>query len=461
MLYALKNKVRDMTPSGALALYHRAMAGTAAVLCGLPTRRMLTIGVTGTKGKSTVSYLVAHVLEEAGYRVGMTTTAVFKVGPREWLNPTKMTMLGRFALERLLARMVSEECDAAVVESSAEGLFQWRHAGIAYDMAIFTNLTPENIHLYGSFEKYREVKCRLFRALRGDRRGRKMLRGKLVPKVAVANSDDKSAPYFLEFPADEKWTFGFGPEPKDAPWRKEGTRGGHVRVEEMRLSDNGTEFIVAGVGFETKLIGKTNVMNAAAAIAAGQALGIPLATIAKALAGVHGVPGRFERIDEGQDFTVIVDYAHEPESFKQLYESANVIPHRRIIHVFGGTGGGRDKSRRPVMGTIAGTNADVVIVTMDDPYDEDPAAIAGHVIEGARAAGKTLGKDLLDIPDRKEAIRAAVRMARKGDLVLITGKGSEQKMMLAHGRKIAWDDREAARIAIHVQGQKVELYGRD
>jgi len=461
MLHAVKQTVRDLVPGSALSWYHRALAKTASVVYGSPSSKMLTIGVTGTKGKSSVCYLVSHVLEQAGYRVGMTTTAVFKVGPREWLNPTKMTMLGRFALHRLLRRMLDEKCEAAIVESSAEGLAQWRHTGIGYDMAVFTNLTPENIHMYGSFEKYKEVKGRLFGALRADRARRKQVNGRLVLKIAIGNSDDPSAGYYLSFPADETWTFGVKPESPDVAWRGEGKRGSHVLVEHMELSAHGSQFLVDGVSFRLALIGRTNVMNAAAAIAVGRSLGVPLESIAEALASVHGVPGRFERIDEGQDYTVIVDYAHEPESFKQLYEAAELLPHERIIHVFGGTGGGRDTSRRPVMGTIAGTKADVVIVTMDDPYDEDPSAIAGHVIEGARAAGKVLDKDLFDIVDRKEAIRAAVRMAQAGDLILVTGKGSEQKMMLAGGKKLTWDDREAVRIAIHVQGQKVEVYGRD
>jgi UDP-N-acetylmuramoyl-L-alanyl-D-glutamate--2,6-diaminopimelate ligase len=283
----------------------------------------------------------------------------------------------------------------------------------------------------------------------------------LLLKVAIGNADDPSAANFLNVPADEVWTFGTKPDSEDAPWKKENSRGGHVYLEEIKLSAEGSEFVVSGVKFKINLIGKTNVMNAGAAIALGRSLGIPLPTIASALGAVYGVPGRFEKIEEGQDYAVIVDYAHEPESFKQLYEAVEILPHERVIHVFGGTGGGRDSSRRPIMGTIAGAKADIVIVTMDDPYDEDPSAISGHVIEGARAAGKVLGKDLFDIPDRREAIRAAVRMALPNDLILITGKGSEQKMMLAHGKRVSWDDREAARAAIHTRGQKVQVYGRD
>lgn len=461
MFYAVKKVIRDRTPHSLVSLYHRAFAELAAFLYGRPTDRMLTIGVTGTKGKSTVCYLVAHVLEGAGYRAGMSTTAVFKVGPREWLNATKMTMLGRFALHRLLHRMLKERCEAAVVESSAEGLAQWRHSGIAYDVAVFTNLTPENIHLYGSFENYRAVKGRLFAALRARDPKRKEIRDKLVLKVAVGNSDDSAAEYFLAFPADSVWTYGTRPPPENAPWLNNKIKGGHILVEDLALSPAGSEFKVEGVLFKFALLGRSNALNAAAAIAVARSQGVPLPRIAAALAEIHGIPGRFERLDEGQDYTVIVDYAHEPESFKQLYEAVSILPHQRIIHVFGGTGGGRDTTRRPLMGTIAGTKADIVIVTMDDPYDEDPAAISGHVIEGARAAGKKLGEDLLDIPDRKDAIRAAMRFAKPGDLVLITGKGSEQKMMLANGKKISWDDREIARAAIHTHGQKVEMYGRD
>ncbi|TAL20528.1 UDP-N-acetylmuramoyl-L-alanyl-D-glutamate--2,6-diaminopimelate ligase [Patescibacteria group bacterium] len=454
MLFFIKDKIRSLVPRGLIALYHRLLSLAAAFFYGFPSRRMVVFGVTGTKGKSTVCYLIARILEQAGRRVGMTTTPLMKVGPREWLNVSKITMLGRFSLQRFLRRMDGERVETAIVESSSEGLAQWRQAGISYDVAVFTNLTPEHIESHGSWEKYMAAKGRLFAALHTRRPFRKKIRGKSVSKVAVANEDDPAASYFLSFPADEYWTFGMNPTAKNPRPER------HLQIQDLELSPEGSTFAIKGVRFSLHLLGRSNVMNAAAAIAAASSGGISLETAAAALRAVYGIPGRFERIEEGQDFTVIVDYAHEPASFKQLYEAVAVLPKKRIIHVFGSTGGGRDRSRRPILGELAGRNADIVIVTTDDPYDEDPAAISAAVIAGARQAGKVLGENLLDILDRREAIRAAVRLAEPGDLLLITGKGSEQRMALARGRKIPWDDREVTRSAIHSGGATVEVIGK-
>ncbi|MBP9748908.1 hypothetical protein KBD18_01755, partial [Patescibacteria group bacterium] len=341
MLVQLKTFVRRFVPRTALGLYHRVLARTAAAACGNPTTKMLTVGVTGTKGKSTTAYLIAHIFEHAGQRSALTSTALFKSGPREWLNSTKMTMLGRFGLHRFLRRARAEGCEVAVVESSSEGLAQWRHAGIHYDIAVFTNLTPEHIESHGSFAAYREAKGRLFAALQRKTQKRKMLRGAPLPTVSVVNADDPNAAFFLSFPADQHWAFGTEAQPAVVA-----DEGQYLRIEEMALSPNGAQFIIAGVAFRISLLGRSSVMNAAAAIAVARSRGVPFSTIAEALAAIQGIPGRFERIEEGQEYQVIVDYAHEPESFKQLYEAVAILPHKRIIHVFGSTGGGRDTSRR-------------------------------------------------------------------------------------------------------------------
>jgi UDP-N-acetylmuramoyl-L-alanyl-D-glutamate--2,6-diaminopimelate ligase len=453
MLVQLKTFVRRFVPRSTLGLYHRTLARCAAAVSGNPTAKMLTIGVTGTKGKSTTAYLIAHIFEHAGRRSALTSTALFKSGPREWLNSTKMTMLGRFGLHRFLRRARREGCEVAVVESSSEGLAQWRHAGIHYDIAVFTNLTPEHIESHGSFAAYRAAKGRLFATLGRKTQKRKTVRGESFPTVSVVNADDQHADFFAAFPADEHWAFGTTAVPTvrvDA--------GRYLLVEHIALSPDGARFLVGGVAFRISLLGRSSVMNAAAAIAVARSRNIPFSTIAEALSAIQGIPGRFERIEEGQEFAVIVDYAHEPESFTQLYEAVALLSHKRIIHVFGSTGGGRDTSRRPILGGIAGAKADIVIVTTDDPYDEDPQAINDAVIAGAEAAGKKMDKNVFSILDRKEAIRTAVRMALPGDILLITGKGSEQSMVLRHGKKIAWDDREIARAAIHTQGRGAVVY---
>ncbi|NQU83984.1 MAG: UDP-N-acetylmuramoyl-L-alanyl-D-glutamate--2,6-diaminopimelate ligase [Parcubacteria group bacterium] len=396
----MKRVIKRLLPKFVIRLYHWKMAVIGAFLFGHPSREMIVIGVTGTKGKSTTSYFIAKILEEAGYKVGLTSTAIFKVGKKEWLNPTKMTMLGRLGLQKLLKDMVQAGCRYVVVETSSEGILQSRHIGIDYDVAVFTNLTPEHLESHGGFENYKKAKGKLFARLSKGRK--KKLDGKLVPKIIVANADDKHAEYFLKFKADEKIKFGF-----------------------------------ENLGFDLSIPGKMNVYNALASIAVTKALGVDKKIAKSALQKIKTVPGRMEFIEEGQNFQVIVDYAHEVESFKKLYEVVDGIPHKKVIHVFGATGGGRDKSRRSKMGKIASENADTVIITTDDPYDEDPAKISEDVIVGIKNKEKTL-----NIVDRKEAIEKAIKLAEKDDIVLITGKGCEQAMCVARGKKIPWDDRK-------------------
>lgn len=381
------------------------MAALGAWIYGHPSRKMVVIGVTGTKGKSTTSYFIAKILEEAGHKVGLTSTAIFKINKKEWLNPTKMTMIGRFGLQKLLRDMFRAGCKYAVVETSSEGILQYRHIGIDYDVAVFTNLTPEHLEAHGGFLNYKKAKGELFKRL--SKSVKKKIDEKIVPKVIVVNSDDKHADYFLKFKADRKI--------------------------KLSLKNVGDRHICS-------LPGKMNQYNALAAMAVAQSQDIDSKTAKSALLKIKTMPGRMEFIDEGQDFKIIVDYAHEVESFKQLYEVVDKIPHKKIIHVFGATGGGRDKSRRPKMGEIAEKNANIVIVTTDDPYDENPEKISDDVIKGIKNK-----KKVLNIVDRKEAIKKAVKMAEKDDIILITGKGCEQAMCLAGGKKILWDDREIAR----------------
>ena len=397
---------------------------------------MIVIGVTGTKGKSTTSYLIAEALARLGEKAGLSSTAVFKIGEREWVNPTKMTMLGRFGLQRLLRNMVAAGCRYAVVETSSEGIAQHRHRGIEYDVAVFTNLAPEHIEAHGSFEKYKDAKLTLFRRLAANRR-----KDFFPKKVAVVNVDDAAAEDFLAACAGcERWGFTQRGD------KRQETRDKLVSMltaTNTALGAHGADFTVEGTAFRTSLIGAMNVENALAAITTLAALGFPLSKIAEALPGISGVPGRMEFVAT-EPFIAIVDYAHNPSSFRALYEAVKLIPHERIIHVFGATGGGRDKTKRAEMGEIAARAADIVIETTDDSYDEDPAEISKAVVSGANKAD---GAGVREILDRKEAIEAAIALARPRDLVLITGKGCEQ-VQIVGGERRPWDDRTVAREAI-------------
>lgn len=428
--------LKRFIPKFLLSRYHRSLALLASAVYRSPSEKLVVIGVTGTSGKSTVVYLIAKLLERAGFRVGAASTIFFKVADREWLNDTKMTMLGRFSLQQLVSQMVRANCQYAVIETTSQGIEQFRHLGINYDVAVFTNLYPEHLEAHGGFANYKAAKLKLFAKLKTDRP--KLIANRRIPKVIVANADDEHSPDVLQHSADEKFVFTTAGTPsKEAKV---------VSARDMAQSGVGMSFIVEGVPFHLQLLGSHNFSNVLAAIAVGRSQGLTLGSIASSLAAVGGVPGRLEFIDEGQAFTVIVDYAFEPRAVESLYAVVAQRPHRQVIHVLGSAGGGRDRSRRPVLGELAGRNADYVIVTNEDPYDDDPQQIINEVAAGALKLGnKKLNKAVFKIFDRRKAIAKALRLAQPNDIVLITGKGSEQAMVVKNNKKVPWDDRQVVR----------------
>lgn len=428
------HRLKALIPEPWLRPYHYALARAAAFWYGFPSKRMTVIGVTGTNGKTTTTYLLAKALEASGFPTGCTTTAIMKVGEKEWINPTKMTMPGRFFLQRILRQMADAGCRYAVVETSSQGLIQSRHIGIAYDVAVFTNLHPEHIEAHGGFENYKKAKRRLFEHL--ARQPEKILDGKTVPKAAVLNADDPHAEFFASTPGLKRveW-FGL-----------ENARG--LTAREIKSDANGSSFRVEDAEVSLRIPGRYNVENGLAVLAVCRILGVDLKKAAEKLGQVVRVPGRFERVEAGQPWTVVIDYAPEPESFKRLYETLALLPHNRVIHVLGSAGGGRDVSRRPVLGRLAGEKADIVIVTNEDPYDDDPKRIIEQVAEGARAAGKIQDQNLFTVLDRREAIFLAMEKAAPGDIVVMTGKGHEPWICVADGKKIPWNERAVAEEAI-------------
>jgi UDP-N-acetylmuramoyl-L-alanyl-D-glutamate--2,6-diaminopimelate ligase len=443
-MYPILAFLRRHLPRSIFHAYHRSLSWLAAMWYGYPSEDLIVIGVTGTSGKTTTCYLIAKALEGSGARVGCSTTAFFKIAEREWTNETKMTMVGRFQLQRLLREMVEAGCRYAVIETTSQGIEQYRHEQIAYDVCLLTNLWPEHIEAHGGFEQYKAAKKKLI--THTARLPRKVLGGTSVPRALVLNAMNEHAPDFLSPGFDTiAWYTTGNDVPPPTP--------GDASIQVLSASDvvvdvDATRFSVDGVAVQLQLPGAPNVENALAALAVVRALHIPLNKAAAALARAPGLAGRYERIDQGQPFTVIVDYAFEPRAMEKLYDLATQIPHERIIHVLGGTGGGRDASRRPVLGKIAGMRAQIVIVTNEDPYDEDPRAIINQVAEGALVGGKVDGEDLFRVDDRAAAIQMAVKTARPKDLVLITGKGSEPVMAIAGGQKIPWSDAEEVRKAI-------------
>ena len=436
--------LRKITPKFLINIYHRFLGIAGAWLYNNPSNKLIVIGVTGTNGKSTVVNLIGQILEFAGYKVGWTSTINFKVSDKEWLNDQKMTMLGRLETQKLLKQMVEQGCQYAIIETSSEGLKQHRHLGINYDVAVFTNLTPEHIESHGSFANYQKAKAKLFKHLTA--RPRKMINGKRIDKIMVINSDDQYADFFLNFKADQKITYSI-----DKP--------SNFQAKKIQLTATGALFELNNYFYKINLLGKVNIYNSLAAIAVAKTQNIEEEKIEQALFKNHGLPGRFEFIDEGQNFKVMVDYAPEPESMKHLYETLKLFKFNRIIHILGSTGGGRDRNRRPILGRIAAENADIVTVTNEDPYDDDPIQIIDEVADGAIKAGKILNQNLFKVLDRREAIKhALITLAKKDDLVLVTGKGSEQYMCVANGRKIPWDDRQMIRERLKKIAQEQRLH---
>jgi len=466
MRYALRdfmdkllNKIKKIIPSSLFKAlqpaYHFLLSFFSAFLYRWPSEKLIVIGITGTTGKTTSAYLIAKTLEAAGYKTGFTSTAMFNNGEREWLNDKKMTMVGRLFTQKMLREMVKNGCQYAVVETTSEGVRQFRHRFINYDVLVFTGLYPEHIESHGSFENYKEAKGELFahlqkcrtkycddkRIVRKAMSGLKKTDFKRIKKTSILNLDDDHASYFADFWAEEK----IGYCKQGAGCRVQGVVSNCVKYDDIKTSQTGTELTVSGTKIKLQLLGEFNVANAMNAVCVALSQDISLEKIKDGLEGIEGVAGRLERIDEGQPFMVIVDYAFEPHAVEKLYDVVSVLPHNKIIHVLGSAGGGRDVARRPILGKLAGERADVVIVTNEDPYDDDPEIIMDQVAIGAEHAGKRKDEDLFKILDRGEAIEKGLEMAEENDIMLITGKGSEQAICVADGEKITWDDRGAVR----------------
>ncbi|MFA5946358.1 MAG: UDP-N-acetylmuramoyl-L-alanyl-D-glutamate--2,6-diaminopimelate ligase [Patescibacteria group bacterium] len=410
------HRLKKFVPKPLLQAYHFALAKLAEAVYRHPSEKLIVIGVTGTNGKSSTVNFIAQILTELGETVGYTSTAGFSIAGKEIENKMKMTMPGRFYLQKILAEMVKERCVYAVIETSSQGLDQFRHLGINYDVAVFTNLTPEHIEAHGGFDNYKKAKGKLFEHLTA--RPHKKFEGHEVPKTIVVNGDDEHSAYFASFPADKHVSFSFAEKV--------------IRVGDIV---HPVDQLPLRAEFEQK--------NALAAIATVESLGFPLKKVLDAARTLKPLAGRFEKIECGQPFAVVVDYAYEPYALQALFEA--VGESSRIIGVHGSAGGGRDIARRPLIGKLSAEHEAIVIVTNEDPYDEDPRSIIEAVAEGARQAGKIENSNLFLVDDRREAIRKALSLARAGDAVLITGKGSEPVMAVAGGQKIAWDDRQVVR----------------
>ncbi len=409
--------------------YHRVRSFAAAVLYGFPARRMIVVGITGTKGKTSTGNYIWSVLTAGGYAAGLLSSANFRIGRTEEPNTRKMTMPDSFFIQKRLRMMRKKNIEIAVIEMTSEGMKYFRHTGIPVDIAVFTNLTPEHLRSHkNDFEVYKKAKSPLFRdALDHAARA---LRGTEIPTTILANADSEHAAYYLSFPATRKATFGVDH--------------GDMRASGIVSENESTAFAVDGTGYRLSIPGSFNVYNALPAIAIGRMLAIPEARIQEGLSSLSVIPGRMERIDEGQDATVLVDYAHEPAGMAAVLDAAARMkaPAGRIILLTGVIGGGRD-SRVPLV-RVAAERADILVLTNEDPYKEDPSRLLEELARAAETEGKVRGSTLFAILDRREAINKALSLGQKGDIVIISGKGAEETMMTATG-PIPWNERAIVR----------------
>ena len=426
-----------------------AMADLAAAFYGHPSEHLRVIGVTGTDGKTTTGFLLHAMLQGTGHAAGLIGTVAFRVGDREWENSSRQTTPEAPDVQRLLAAMAAARVEYAVVEATSHALMLDRLRGCHFDAGILTNITSDHLDFHGTLDQYRAAKARLFHGLGSGKAGRASVAQrsaamphpqggkKAVAPVAILNRDDASYEYMRAASAAPVLSYGRHPE-------------ADVRADEVDVLAGGIRFRAttpAGdVEVRSPLTGRFNVHNLLAALAFAVAQGIDPGAAAEALAAMPGVAGRMRRVDAGQPFTVVVDYAHTPDSLAKVLDELRAVTTGRLIAVFGAAGE-RDRGKRPHMGRIAAERCELVILTDEDPRLEDRLAIIEEIAAGARAAGARVGESLLLCPERRAAIEVAVRAARPGDTILLAGKGHERCIIVGTER-IPWDEEAEARAAL-------------
>ncbi|MBQ6396459.1 UDP-N-acetylmuramoyl-L-alanyl-D-glutamate--2,6-diaminopimelate ligase [Candidatus Saccharibacteria bacterium] len=418
---SLKKKLEDNLPfyNSLVLPLHFFRAVGAGVKYKFPGRGMKVIGVTGTNGKTTTSFYIWKMLNEAGRKTGLMTTVAWGGVPegddleKEVLRDTSgasahelnyqvehMTTVDSRTLNERMAKIRAAGVEYLVLEVTSHAMEQFRTLGVPIEVAVFTNLTHEHLDYHKTMERYCRAKCKLFKKA----------------KVGVVNADDKRAKEFIRA-SEEYITYGI--------------KNGKVRAKEIKLDVFGSEYITGEMKIKTRIPGEFNVYNSLAAVVVGERLGLESEEIQRGIFALEGVEGRMNRIDEGQGFTVIVDYAHTPDALEKVFKAIPEVK-GRVISVHGGAGR-RDESTREERGRILGKNSDFVIITEDDSRDEDPEVIAEQFVRGAKRAGKKIGKDMIVDLNREEAIRGALKLAKRGDLVLILGKGHEKTILRKDG----------------------------
>ncbi len=432
--FYVRKYIKNIFGENIFIKYHYCLAILASNIYGNPSKKMYVVAVTGTKGKTSTLNFMWHVLTAGGHKVGLISTANIKIGTEEKMNWYHMTMPGRFLLQKLLREMSDAGCDIVLVEATSEGIKMARHVGLYYDVAVFTNIFPEHLKSHGnSFEEYRNTKGILFSNL--IKLPKKILpnpplkggNSDEVQKIMIVNSEDIEGKYFLSFPADKKYEFG------------------EREVEEFEKK------------YKISLLGRFNIYNALPAVILAKHLGMSEEQIQEGLKNCEIIPGRMEIIVAGQNFTAIVDYAHEGVSMRLALEAARGAlkikdgPNKnKLIAVYGAEGGGREMSKRETMSKAVTELADIAIVTLSDPFDVDPEEINADIVKWLEKFGwqsTGVNKNIFDYIDRREAIEKAVELAKEGDVILFASKGAEQSIVFKDHVE-PWDDRVEVKNAI-------------
>lgn len=421
----LTKTARKVLPKSALVglekSYRKSRAKIISARFGNPARDLRVIAVTGTNGKTTTVNFLNEILKEAGYRTAMFSTANIEIAGEQTVNDTNSTTATVARLQKFFRDAKKADVEFALIEATSHALDQYKFEGVPIEMAIMTNLTQDHLDYHKTMENYAAAKAKLF---------------EINPNLVVLNADDEWFDYFNNFATEsQKITYGEG-ESAD------------VKIEKFKLYKKGSEAklrIDNNVELEiaTNLPGEFNIYNMTAAAAGAYLLGISLKDIQEGIANLEGVSGRFEYTTPGLPFDTIVDYAHTPDALEKLLKSAKEISKNRTILVFGACGD-RDREKRPIMGKIAQDLADRIIITDEENYTEDATQIREEIISGISKKNDKLPANIQEIPDRKEAIRKALQIAGKGDIVLITGLGHEVYRVI-DGEKTPWNDTQIVR----------------
>jgi len=440
-------------------VYHFLLALSGNIIYRFPGRKMICVGVTGTNGKSTTVELINSVLKDGGKKTGMISTIAFEVAEKRTDNITSHTTLGRWQTQKMLRKMVRAKCEYAVLEVASEGIKMFRTWGIPFDVAVFTNLSPEHLNTHKTMKNYRNTKGKLFVSLSTSKRKKLVFvdgqdeqpntrskeRGAIphlfslfqkkgagqtvnskrarIKKISIVNADDREAKYFSAFPADEHFLYG--------------QKKGDVRAENIgEKLEFSIEYQGKNYPIKSDLIGGFNVYNILAAWCVGFSQKLNPKDIQKGIFEIKGVKGRFEKVAEKDGVQYFLDYAVTPDAFELLFAELRKIASGRIIAVFGATGD-RDKSKRPKLGEVAARKADIVIITDEEPYSEKPADIINQIYGGAVKIRK---EGVYKIVDRKKALREAIKIAKEGDVVVATGLGHQKFRNVGGKKKISWEE---------------------